>query len=360
MRTIAFPSRAYVWRQVSLLVVLLWAARGYAEDSRTEFLKLIDRPRVPLAPEAKAIESNDVSLQEFHFSFATEADQRVPGILVKQKLDDGKAASRKPVVIALHGTGGTKEDQRSLLVELAKRGFIAVAIDGRYHGERTKAGKGDNEYQQAILRAWRENGSPDKTGEHPFFFDTAWDVMRLVDYLETRDDVDAKRIGLIGISKGGVETYLAAAVDPRIGVAVPCIGLQSFGWAVDNNAWHSRIGTIQTAFDGAAKEAGVKEPGANFVRAFYRRVAPGLDGEFDGPAMAPLIAPRPLMIINGDTDDRTPIAGLKLCTDAVQAAYHAAGADDHLLVRIQANTGHTVRGSSRRAAVDWFEKWLKP
>src|SRR5437764_8305349 len=107
--------------------------------------------------------------------------------------------------------------------ESATRGFLALAIDGRYHGERTKAG-----YDNAIFRAY-------KTGkEHPFYYDTVWDVMRLIDYLETRDDVDPKRIGLIGISKGGIETYLAAAADSRIAVAVPGIGVQSFRWALEN------------------------------------------------------------------------------------------------------------------------------
>ena len=62
-------------------------------------------------------------------------------------------------------------------------------------------------YQSAMLRAYR-------TGkDHPFLFDTVWDVMRLIDYLETRQDVDALRIGLTGISKGGMEAYLAAAAD---------------------------------------------------------------------------------------------------------------------------------------------------
>jgi len=52
-----------------------------------------------------------------------------------------------------------------------------------------------------------------------FFYDTVWDVMRLVDYLETRADVDTNRIGLTGISKGGIETCFTAAVDKRIAVA---------------------------------------------------------------------------------------------------------------------------------------------
>ena len=49
-------------------------------------------------------------------------------------------------------------------------------------------------------------------------------------------DVDRRRIGVIGISKGGMETYLAAAVDIRIAVAVPVIGVQSVGWAIANDA----------------------------------------------------------------------------------------------------------------------------
>ncbi len=182
--------------------------------------------------------------------------------------------------------------------------------------------------------------------------------MRLIDYLQTRDDVDGGRIGLYGVSKGGIETYLTAAVDERVKVAVPCIGMESFRWAVENNSWQSRIGTIQHAFDSAAKEAGVESPGAEFVHQFYERVAPGIDGEFDGPAMAPLIAPRALLLINGEVDPRTPAAGLKLCTDAAEKAYQAAGASDHFVVRIQPKTGHKVNPDSQEAAVEWFVKWI--
>ncbi len=326
---------------------------------RADFLKLIDRPRVPLAPEVKELPGNNL-LTEFHFSIAADAEQRVPGLLVKRRESPDENSSRRPVVIALHGTGGTKSDERPLLRRLAEKGFIAVAIDGRYHGERTKAGKGSAEYQDAIVKAWRDGQTPSPQLSHPFYFDTAWDVMRLVDYLESRDDVDPKRIGLFGVSKGGIETYLTAAVDPRIAAAVPCIGLQSFHWAEDHDAWQSRVGTIQKAFDAAAKEAGVTKPDGEFVREFYHRVAAGLDGEFDGPSMAPLIAPRPLLAINGDSDARTPLPGLKLCTDAAAAAYKSAGAEDRFVVRIQEHTGHKVNPDSQDAAIEWFVKWLQP
>ena len=334
------------------LAVLL-TCTALAADSRSAFLQLLDRPRVALAAEAQAPTTRD-GFVEIAFSFATEAGQRVPGLLIKSATTSN--SGRRPVVVSLHGTGGNKESQRALLTDLARAGFIGVAIDGRYHGARTAAGKDakSREYVAAILRTFQ-------TGrEHPFFFDTAWDVMRLIDYLETRADVDAKRIGLIGFSKGGVETYLAAAIDPRIAVAVPCIGVQSFRWAMEHDSWQSRISTVQAAFDTAAKESGVTKPGAAFVRTFYDRVAPGIYGPFDGPAMLPLIAPRPLLAINGEIDPRTPMPGLQECAQAARAAYAAAGAPDKFVLHIQPKTAHKVLPESLVLAREWFVRWLRP
>ncbi|HZS05489.1 MAG TPA: acetylxylan esterase [Blastocatellia bacterium] len=338
-------------------IALLSAAAGLTgaalskdhTPTRAAFLKVIDRPRVPLAPEVKSLAETD-GLAEWHFTFAADAEQRVPGILVKRT----RPAGRRPVVIALHGTGGNKESQLALLKDLAGPGFIGVAIDGRYHGERAKAGRGSAEYNEAILRAYR-------TGrEHPFLYDTVWDVMRLVDYLESRADVDPQRIGMIGFSKGGMETYLAAAVDPRIAVAVPCIGVQSFRWALENDSWQSRVGTIQAAVNGAAKDMGVATVNADAVRRFYDRVVPGIYSDFDGPQMLPLIAPRPLLVINGDSDARTPILGLMECAERARKAYREARAEDKFVLRIQEKTGHAVTPESRQAAIEWFVKWLKP
>jgi predicted esterase len=333
---------------LSILIALcLTVTSVRAANSRQDFLKLINRPRVPLNPKVEELPGTN-GLARYHFSFDSDAQQRVPGFLIKSTDSHG----RRPVVIALHGTGGSKTNMLSMCRELAKRGFIAVAIDGRYHGERAVAGK--NSYQDAIVRAWHDSG------EHPFFYDTVWDVMRLVDYLQTRDDVDPSRIGLIGISKGGIETYFTAAVDPRITAAVPCIAVESFRWALDNNDWQGRIGTIQNAFNTIAKESGTTNTNTALVRKFYDKVTPGIYGEFDGPAMVPFIAPRPLLIISGDADPHCPLPGINECLEATRPAYHAAGADDHLTVRIQDHTGHKVNPESEREAMDWFVKQLKP
>lgn len=339
----------------ALAFALSFSAR--AADSRAAFLALLERPRAPLAPEISAPSSVDEhpDLARIDFSFAADAQQRVPGLLLKSTA----GSARRPVVIALHGTGGTKESQLPLLASLARDGFIAVAIDGRYHGARSRAGTGSADYSEAILRAFLAADRPGR--EYPFFYDTAWDVIRLIDFLETRDDVDASRIGVIGFSKGGIETYLAAAADPRIAVAVPCIGVQSFNWAFSHEpAWRSRIETVQSAFDAAARDSNIASPDAAFVRTFYDRVAPGIYSDFDGPAMLPLIAPRPLLSIHGETDLRTPLPGLAECADAARAAYKAAHAEDRFVLHIQPNTGHTVTPAALQLARAWFKHWLKP
>jgi dienelactone hydrolase len=340
---------------VGLLALQLSAvavADGSA-DTRAAFLRVIDRPRTALKPELVELAPLE-GLRKYHLWFSSDASERVPGYLLLP--DAARFKGRRPVVVALHGTGGNKDSDQIARIALraAQEGFIGVAIDGRFHGERTQAGSGAVEYNAAIERAFR-------TGDgHPLYFDTAWDVMRLIDYLGTRKDVDATRIGLTGISKGGIEAYLAAAADPRVAAVVPYIGVQSFKWALDNGQWPARIATIQDGFNGAAAAVGKSVRSVDFVREFYARVAPGIDGSFDGPAMLMTIAPRPLLVINGDSDANTPIAGVRLSVAAARPLYDAANAGDKLQLIIQEDTPHRVNPESIDAGIAWFVRWLKP
>jgi dienelactone hydrolase len=343
--------------RVLTLVVLLavspsvmFAQVPDAARIRAKFLQLIERPRVPLAPHTQQRSDAGGYVAE-NFSFASETGERVPGVFFKS----ARASDRRPVVIFLHGTGSRKEEFLAVMRTLADRGFATAAIDARHHGSRIvpKYGTGNAQYYAAMLETYR-------TGKgRPYLYDTVWDVMRLIDYLETRADIDPRRIGIMGVSKGGTEAYLAAAVDPRIAAVVPIIGVQGFRWALQNNQWQARVNTFAPPVDAAARDEGVPVD-ATFVRRFYDRVAPGIYGDYDAGSMLALIAPRPVLVINGDSDARTPLPGVQEAVAAAQVAYRAMSADDRIGLYLQPNAGHVVTPVAELVMADWFVKWLTP
>lgn len=328
-----------------------------AAEVKAAFLKQLDRPRVPLRPETKKAETDAQGRAVEVLSITSEhkADgsvERVPLLVVRP----ANSAGRLPAVIVLHGTGGNKESQREFLNDLAKRGIVGVALDARYHGERSGGAKGSEAYVAAITRAWKTPaGQPQ---EHPFYFDTCWDIWRTIDYLQSRADIDGERLGMIGFSMGGIQTWLAAAVDERIKVAVPAIAVQSFRWSLDNGAWQGRARTIQAAHLAAAAELGEPEVNARVCRDLWNKVIPGMLDQFDCPSMLRLFAGRPLLIVNGDSDPNCPLGGAKLAFAAAEAAYREAGATEKLKILVAADTAHKVTDDQRTAALDWLTKWL--
>jgi len=322
-----------------------------AAAARAAFVDTIKRPQAPLDPSPAKVTTTEKGYRQELLSFASEPGERVPVLILKK--DDGP--QRRAVVIALHGTGGAKEGMRGWLEEYADRGWLAVSIDARHHGERATPIPGlQNPYQSAMLRAY-------KTGEgHPYMYDTVWDVMRLIDYLSTRPDVDATRIGLSGNSKGGTEAYLAAAADERIKAVVPFIGVQSYGWSLRRPAaWEARTWTLRQATEAAAADAG-QSLNAAFVRKFYDRIAPGLVDKFDGPAMLPLIAPRALLVVNADSDPRSPLGGVREAVTAAERAYAAAGAPEKFSFLLEVDAAHEITAEARATSLTWFERWLSP
>ncbi len=326
------------------------------EETRKAFFKLLDRPKVPLdAKEASAAkEANGLITEHLNFASEKKADgtiERVPTLLVRPA-----KSGKYPAMILLHGTGGSKQALQPWAAEFARRGIIGVAIDARYHGERSGGAIGSAAYVAAIAKAWK---APNESMEHPFYYDTCWDLWRLVDYLESRPDVDAKRIGMLGISMGGIETWLAASVDERIAVAAPLIGVQSFRWSLENEKWQGRANTIKAAHDAAAKDIGEPMVNAKVCRALWSKVIPGILDEFDCPNMLKLFAGRPLFIANGDEDRNCPIEGARIAFKSAQDAYAQAKATDKLNILVGEKVGHTVTAEARKEVLDFCEKWLK-
>jgi dienelactone hydrolase len=330
-------------------------------EVRAAFRRQLDRPKVALDPQRTRPDEKgpDGTVTE-RLTIATEkkrsgAIERVPMVIVRPRGPAGK----RPAVIVLHGTGGSKEGQREheTMARLVGKGIIAVAIDARYHGERAGGAKGAEAYNAAILAAWRARPAEQ---EHPFYYDTVWDLWRTVDYLLTRPEVDGKRLGMIGFSMGGIETWLAASVDERIAVAVPAIAVQSFRWSLDNDQWQGRAKTIALAHQGAAKDLGEPAVNGKVCRALWSKVLPGILDRFDCPSMIRLFAPRPLLIPSGDQDPNNPVGGARLAFAAAEQAYQAAGASDRLKILLAPGVGHKVTDEQLQEAVGWFVRWLEP
>jgi dienelactone hydrolase len=127
-----------------------------------------------------------------------------------------------------------------------------------------------------------------------------WDIIRAVDYLETRKEVDAARIGLMGISGGGMMTLFGAALEPRIKA---CLVSGYY------NYFRDCIFGLAHCID-------------NYV--------PGLLALAEMPDVAGLIAPRPMFVESGTMDPIFPIDATRKAFDDARGIWRVWGAEDRL------------------------------
>ncbi|GAB4837250.1 hypothetical protein Ancab_002153 [Ancistrocladus abbreviatus] len=279
----------------------------------------------------------------------TEASEQgqLPVLILSQK---EISHQRRPAIVFLHSTHKCKEWLRPLLEAYASRGYIAVAIDSRYHGERAT---NISTYQDAIVSAWKGGDTM------PFIFDTVWDLIKLADYLTQREDVDPTRIGITGESLGGMHAWFAAFADARYAVVVPIIGVQGFRWAIEQDKWHGRAESIKPVFVEACAALGKSSIDKEVVDKVWNRIAPGLAGQFDAPNTIPAIAPRPLLILNGAEDPRCPVAGLDIPKFRACKAYEEVNCINKFKLDAEPGIGHQMTPSMVKKASDWFDKFLK-
>eukprot|EP00239_Pterosperma_sp_CCMP1384_P000174 CAMPEP_0197847578 /NCGR_PEP_ID=MMETSP1438-20131217/6458_1 /TAXON_ID=1461541 /ORGANISM="Pterosperma sp., Strain CCMP1384" /LENGTH=293 /DNA_ID=CAMNT_0043459537 /DNA_START=1422 /DNA_END=2303 /DNA_ORIENTATION=- len=283
---------------------------------------------------------------------------QVPVVVIKKNADGDASAGlnkQQPVIIYLHATGASINEMLGYMETAASKGYIAVAIDCRYHGGRAYS---KDEYKKALIKAWVDDHDGSNGQARPFLLDTVWDLIRLLDYLGTRGDVDQSRIGMTGISLGGMHTWLTAAVDTRVAVAVPMIGVQNFRWAVEQNRWQARVASIPWVFDKARMDLAKTQVDSEVVSAVWSRIAPGLLDKLDSSLTLPMIAPRPLLVLNGEEDPRCPVEGLEEPLQFTQEAYEALSAIQDFQFRAEKGVGHAMTPNMAEAAEMWFDKYL--
>ena len=271
-------------------------------------------------------------------------------------------AERAPMVVFLHATGSSTEDVLPQAARYAADGFVAVGVDARHHGRRRGEGEGRDtraRYGDALLRAWR---AKQEGREHaaPFLIDSAYDVCRAVRYFADDPEpwgIDASRIGITGISLGGMIGLLAAAADETLAVAAPMIGTQSFAWGLENDSWQARAASLPgPVFEEARRARGTQ--GAltpDDARAVYGAIAPGLLEHGDGECTIPLVLPRPLAIINASDDPRNPLGGVRTALAAARASSDASA----LFAVGQERTAHECTPAMEALAHAFLKRHLR-
>ena len=183
------------------------------------------------------------------------------------------------------------EGDRDFGLGAMRSGFAALCIEQRafgYRAEKTQKRIAFGTCHDAVCQAL--NLGTTLTAQR------VYDVDRAIDYLYTRKDVDRKRIGVMGNSGGGSISIYATALLNRLAFAMPSC---SFCTHRDS------IMSIHHCSD-------------NYI--------PGLLRYAESADVVGLIAPRPLVIVNGKTDDIFPIGPAKQAFKQVQRIYTAAGA----------------------------------
>jgi dienelactone hydrolase len=322
-------------------------------------------PRV--APQAQVLRRRDMGdYVEEYLTFQTSPDLRIPAYVLVPK----KAARPAPGLVALHSHDGlylwgkekvidaeqehpyltTFKQQRyggkSIGAELARQGYVVIAIDMFYWGERRMLLDDDPAaYRERPLsmtdkeiQAFNQRSSQNESlvGRSLFTAGTTWpgivlwDDIRTLDYLASRPEVDAKRLGCVGLSVGGYRSFLLAALDERIKAAV------DVGW--------------MTSFASQIKQHVVNTIGLSFhINGLYRYL--------DLPDMAALIAPRSIMVINGSQDRLFALDGVNAAFDKISRCYAKAGVPDRQRCRLF-NAPHEFNLEMQQEAWEWLRKWI--
>lgn len=118
--------------------------------------------------------------------------------------------ARPPVVIMASGLDSAKEELRSTEQLFLDRGMATLAVDG--------PGQGESEYALPIEPAWEEVGAA------------------IVDWIEGRDDLDAARVGVWGVSLGGYYAPRMASGEHRIKACAALAGPYDWGGVWDGLA----------------------------------------------------------------------------------------------------------------------------
>ncbi len=174
----------------------------------------------------------------------------------------------------------------------------------------------------------------------------AWGGMRVVDYLETRNDIDLKRIGIVGHSRGGKMALLAGAFDER------------FALVAANGSGCGGAGCFRIRNEKSETLGKITEPD-RFAYWFHPRLR-WFDGKenrlpFDQHFLKALVAPRALICTEAEQDLWANPLGSRITTEQAQKVFDFLGAAKKNAYHIRKGT-HDLTPTDWRAILDFADQ----
>ncbi len=244
-----------------------------------------------------------------------------------------KGTAPFPAVVCLHQHNGEFHIGKSEPVglagnpdmayarELAEQGYVTIVPDFKgFEDRRDGVLEGGRFEHYLASRAWVEG----KTLQ----LRHVWDMIRTLDYLQERPEVDAGRIGCIGHSLGGQETFFLMASDERVKAGVVNCGVASVQSFFDYKVTHN-----------------------------WSWYVPGYLTLGDTPGLVGLIAPRPLYIIAGLSDPIFPVPGVQAIIDRAVELYRGFGREEAFRATLF-DGGHHFPAVNREQAYEWIRRWV--
>jgi cephalosporin-C deacetylase-like acetyl esterase len=220
---------------------------------------------------------------------------------------------------------------QQILATFARRGYVALTWDQLGQGERVQHwddALGSSKVAPSTTEHTVLGIQTLVTGDALAKY-TIWDGIRALDYLLSRPEVDAKRVGVTGNSGGGTHSTYLAALDDRLHVAAPSCFITS---------WQRLLETIgpQDAEQCIPGFLGSGFEHVDFIRAF---------------------APKPFLVMSAIRDFFS-LQGARSTFATATEAYIAASARDRISMA-ETDEGHGYSSELRLASYAWFDRWLK-
>lgn len=254
--------------------------------------------------------------------------QSSPGLYVTGNLYRPASANpgeRFPTILyvcghADRGRNGNKAAYQSNGIWFARHGYVCLMIDTLQRGE--VAGIHHGTYREN--RWWWHSRGYTSAGVE------CWNGIRAIDYLVSRPDVDANRIGVTGISGGGAVTFWIAGADERVKVAIPISGMADLPSYLSDRVINGHCDCM-------------------FLHNTY---------EWPWTRIAAMIAPRPLLFVNSDQDPIFPMNANERVSNRLETVYSLFGAGDKVDTVVSIG-GHAYREDIRKASYRFMNTYFK-